>query len=328
MIGEIAFVFSVSQICFLLLSPRYKATYPFSLYYNKIFIPLLKDNSRYTLKFHVVPLFYLSLHLYVVFMFYARLNPIIFPYLTTFENYIVIPLFVTSTLSLGIATMVIVPENSFNYKFGCKDPEQFDKLLYYPDTICNTCHIAKPPRSKHCSICNKCILLEDHHCIWANNCIGKGNYLYFYAFLIDNTTCLTYGFLRLIQLSIRSDIQMPKAALTLCILFGTFALICAVFTYIQLNIVKEGMTTNEQDKWFMIQEFMRDGQLVRSNDGNWFFVDPSDAKSIQPKRFYSTNAYDHTLYTVNSYKVISDESEIPNIYDKGSFWKNFKDLCN
>lgn len=47
---------------------------------------------------------------------------------------------------------------------------------------CHLCNITiESKRTKHCSICNKCIIRFDHHCKWLNNCIGARNY---YAFLI------------------------------------------------------------------------------------------------------------------------------------------------
>jgi palmitoyltransferase ZDHHC9/14/18 len=37
---------------------------------------------------------------------------------------------------------------------GLKDKLQF----------CNTCHIVRPPRAKHCRYCDNCVDLFDHHC--------------------------------------------------------------------------------------------------------------------------------------------------------------------
>ena len=48
---------------------------------------------------------------------------------------------------------------------------------------CYKCIGPKPPRTHHCSICNKCVHNMDHHCPWINNCVGFNNYRYFVSFL-------------------------------------------------------------------------------------------------------------------------------------------------
>lgn len=51
---------------------------------------------------------------------------------------------------------------------------------------CHLCNITTDSkRTKHCSICNKCIVRFDHHCKWLNNCIGARNYTAFLVCLIS-----------------------------------------------------------------------------------------------------------------------------------------------
>jgi palmitoyltransferase len=55
---------------------------------------------------------------------------------------------------------------------------------YNAVSICKKCLIPKPPRTHHCSICNRCILKFDHHCPWLNQCIGHFNHRYFFLYMV------------------------------------------------------------------------------------------------------------------------------------------------
>lgn len=71
-------------------------------------------------------------------------------------------------------------------------PEQYepikrkDQLIYLPRStarMCGICNAPKPPRTHHCSTCQRCFLKMDHHCVWLDNCVGYGNYKFFYCLL-------------------------------------------------------------------------------------------------------------------------------------------------
>ena len=51
-------------------------------------------------------------------------------------------------------------------------------------SYCETCKLLRPPRSFHCSRCDVCIELHDHHCGWIGSCIGLRNVQSFINFLV------------------------------------------------------------------------------------------------------------------------------------------------
>jgi hypothetical protein len=60
-------------------------------------------------------------------------------------------------------------------------------------TVCQKCNITRPPRCRHCSKCNRCILQFDHHCVWLNNCVGYNNYRSFFLTIFYLTLGCMYG---------------------------------------------------------------------------------------------------------------------------------------
>ena len=50
--------------------------------------------------------------------------------------------------------------------------------------FCRKCTAWKPERCHHCSVCGRCVLKMDHHCVWVANCVGAYNYKFFLLFLV------------------------------------------------------------------------------------------------------------------------------------------------
>mmetsp|Transcript_24051 Transcript_24051/g.42448 ORF Transcript_24051/g.42448 Transcript_24051/m.42448 type:complete len:322 (-) Transcript_24051:270-1235(-) len=111
---------------------------------------------------------------------------------------------------------------------------------------CLKCDAPKPPRTRHCSTCDKCILGFDHHCPWMNNCIGFHNHRYFLLFLVYLSlgclymVCITLAFYSL------NDIAEGKLGRTRqfeVILPAAVLVTSTVFVIFQFHLVLTGQTT-------------------------------------------------------------------------------------
>ncbi|KAL0005777.1 hypothetical protein SO802_013338 [Lithocarpus litseifolius] len=105
----------------------------------------------------------------------------------------------TSLLAVGIGVLLFLL-TSFSDPGTVKAENVSQYISAYPyDNViysekeCSTCKIPKPARSKHCSICDRCVARFDHHCGWMNNCIGERNTGYFMAFLLWHFLLCIYG---------------------------------------------------------------------------------------------------------------------------------------
>lgn len=48
---------------------------------------------------------------------------------------------------------------------------------------CSECNDIKLVRTRHCSVCNRCVFHIDHHSPWVNNCVGLENLRFYLLFV-------------------------------------------------------------------------------------------------------------------------------------------------
>ncbi|ODQ78686.1 hypothetical protein BABINDRAFT_162389 [Babjeviella inositovora NRRL Y-12698] len=224
-----------------------------------------------------------------------------------------------------------------------------NQLIFFPDAVCSTCMLAKPARSKHCSLCGGCFAFYDHHCIWLNNCVGLGNYKWFAGFLVSNILIMCYGMaltgkvilqqfpgldfpelsrnavFRFVQKSwlVMKSTPQNKNNGTLLLLCVLFAMVLFAFTGEHLRMVYVGATTNEQDKWGYIQYLIQLECLYRLETGTYlgerYFerIGPHDLGLLSLR----SNEQVPGLHVSRLVKI-DNITEVNNIYDDG-FCRNF-----
>lgn len=70
--------------------------------------------------------------------------------------------------------MAVVTDPGGVEQISVEDAEDDAGRRLIPKT-CRKCHMPKPRRTHHCSVCNRCIMKFDHHCPWIANCVGHRN---------------------------------------------------------------------------------------------------------------------------------------------------------
>jgi len=101
-----------------------------------------------------------------------------------------------SIIALAAYLLLLVFVLALGYETGRRDPIDpyvlcsEEELAGLPGLLkCAACCSRVNQLSRHCLICDKCVVDFDHHCKWLNNCIGAKNYRSF-RWLIAATALL------------------------------------------------------------------------------------------------------------------------------------------
>ena len=237
----------------------------------------------------------------------------------------------------------------------------YDFMIYFPGQTCRTCHLLKPARSKHCSICKRCISKLDHHCIFINNCVGYGNHHWFMLLLLSTAVLTTYAtyigvsllsaeilkelpswtlrgkgftwleYVNILAWALQEKTRMGAVTL-LCLL--TSPLVWGLLGY-HVYLIWAGTTTNESMKWSDWQLEMSDGYVFkrqlpqhRQKDASieplntrW----PVESEQILLRHEDPMPPSGTAEVGVGQWERVWQLKDVENLYDLG-FWDNLIDV--
>lgn len=226
----------------------------------------------------------------------------------------------------------------------------YDNLIFH-ETKCSTCKFIKPARSKHCSNCNKCVFMFDHHCVWLNNDVAYYTYRWFLIFLVSICYILTYGgYLCYYSLSLylKHTRKLPENISEKSLLkkywflmkrttyaneiSGMLLLLCIlIFPIITFFLCENlwsiylGVTTNETSKWNYVNKLIEHEVLYEftpQNNTPKVYLILNDQLSNGSVQFVKLEDQKPFCSTVGgNLKKIHGWEDLDNIYDKG-FWRN------
>lgn len=159
------------------------------------------------------------------------------------------------------------------------DVYPYDEVLYARDKLCKTCHVVKRARSKHCRMCDRCVVRFDHYCGWVACCLGIYNTRYFLLFLVVHAVAMFHGGIVAIQIVMESMGEIIEKGFVFVrtgeavrrfswrvafavegdvillgfVLLAVGCLVLGFFAW-HLYLVCVNMTTNESYKWESIIE--------------------------------------------------------------------------
>ncbi len=110
-------------------------------------------------------------------------------------------------------------------------------------SLCHSCHIVKPIRSKHCKVQGHCINKFDHFCPFVGNTVNRDNYCYFVGLLAVHVICESLWLITVVYLYRRASIGVLLGCFAFYSLFWML-MVGALLQYHSF-LLMSNLTTNE-----------------------------------------------------------------------------------
>ncbi|VDK76290.1 unnamed protein product [Litomosoides sigmodontis] len=148
--------------------------------------------------------------------------------------------------------------------------DMWEKENQPPISFCSTCLLKRPARSKHCSVCDRCVKRFDHHCPWVLNCIGEKNHLLFVFYLSIVIASLMQFLVATFHYWRDSCGEISRSNITYCNPWVTYVFVIALYHFIwtsamfvfQIYQILCEMTTNERLNAYRYEHFHSTGDRL------------------------------------------------------------------
>lgn len=300
------------------------------------------NNQLYAVLRWLVPLFYAGVVLFCLFEFFSWVYPALDASVLDSHFHLAYIAFTIASVILSTALVTFTDPGTVtpaNVAAACAK-YKYNGLIFF-DKTCSTCHTKKPARSKHCSVCNRCVLMYDHHCIWVNNCIGYNNFRWFMAFMFLNINMMVYGgYLCFAELRnqpapngwwklIVATSESNRISGILLLLAAIISVLTSLFACLHLRYCYLGVTTNEAEKWGEIEHLIALGVLYYVPEDNIYVEEASMRESDGTFLVVYLHLYDDQVAYMDKgsrtfLRITLMENDLDNIYD-GGFVHNVKE---
>ncbi|CAD6187396.1 unnamed protein product [Caenorhabditis auriculariae] len=134
--------------------------------------------------------------------------------------------------------------------------EEAESGIQHQEKYCFTCFVRKLEQTKHCAVCDHCVLQFDHHCPWLHKCITRRNMREFILFVTSVMVsslvyCLATGHFVLLDVAdhgFQEFVKYHAFLLITVILSAIHAIMLCFLLCVQLNQISLEMTTNDRIK--------------------------------------------------------------------------------